>query len=90
MTACDSFEDPNFVKALSQKGINKYVQFEVPVDMVKRQYGQHYSVIMADRKQTDLLRVIDVDGQRIFRNFPLNAFGSPLYHEEPATERKAA
>ena len=49
---------------------------------------QDYSVIMADRKQTDLLRVIDVDGQRIFRNFPLNAFGSPLYHEEPATERK--
>jgi hypothetical protein len=90
VTACDSFEDPDLVKALRQKGIDKYVEFEVPLDLVKHQYGQHYSVIMADRSQTDLLRVVDVEGQRIFRNFPLSAFGPSLYHDEPTTERKAA
>ncbi len=90
VTACDSFDDHNLIKALRQKGIDKYVEFEVPIDLVKRQYGQHYSVIMADRKQTDLLRVIDVDGQRIFKNFPLSVFGPPFCHEEPTGERKAA
>lgn len=86
VTDCDSFDDPNLVTALRQKGFDKYVEFEVPLDLVKRQYGQHYSVIMADRKQTDVLRVVDTDGQRVFRNFPLSVFGPPLCHDE----RKAA
>ncbi|MFZ0932326.1 MAG: hypothetical protein WAN11_27250 [Syntrophobacteraceae bacterium] len=90
LTDRGSFEDPDLVKALHQKGVDKYVEFEVPLDLVKRQYGQHYSVIMADRKQTDLLRVVDVDGQRIFKNFPLSVFGPPLCYEEPTGERKAA
>ena len=90
VTGRDSLEDPELVEALRQKGIDKYIGFEVPLDLVKQQYGQHYSVIMADRRQTDLLRVVDVNGQRIFRNFPLSAFGPSQCHDEPAIELKAA
>jgi hypothetical protein len=90
LTSGDSFEDPVFVGALMEKGINKYIAFEVPEDLVKSRYGQHYFVTLADRRQSDVLRIIDVDGQRIFRNFDLNALTRPVCHEETAVIQRAA
>ncbi len=90
LTSTDHFENPDFVDALKQKGIHKFIVFEVPEELVKNRYGQHYLVTMADRKQSDLLRIVDVDGQRIFRNFDLGALSGPILHEEPAELSKAA
>ncbi|MFZ0929608.1 MAG: hypothetical protein WAN11_13470 [Syntrophobacteraceae bacterium] len=90
LTSTDSFEHPDFVKALKEKGIDKYIAFEVPEDLVKLQYGQHYLITMTDRKQADVLRIVDVDGQRIFRNFDLGAMSGPILHEEPTVLQKAA
>jgi hypothetical protein len=44
---------------------------------------------MADRKQSDVLRIVDVDGQRIFKNFDLRALSGPIFHEEPGVLAKA-
>jgi hypothetical protein len=73
-----------------EKGIDKYMVFEVAEDLVKSRYGQHYYVTMADRKQSDILRIVDVDGQQIFRNFDLKSLGSPIFYEEPAAVLRAA
>jgi hypothetical protein len=90
LTSCDYLEHPDFLEALKEKGINKYIVFEVPKDLVQSRYGQHYQVTMADRKQPDVLRILDVDGQRIFRNFDLRVLGDPIFHEEPEVIPKAA
>jgi hypothetical protein len=90
LTKCGSFDDPDLVDALREKGISKYIAFEVPLDLVEKQYGQHYSITMSDRKQADILRVVDVDGQRVFKNFPLTVFGRPVCWEAPGILRKAA
>lgn len=90
LTACGSFDDPEIIDALNEKGIDKFIAFEVPLDLVRNRYGQHYSIAMADRRESDALRVVDVDGQRIFTNLPLDSFGQPLMHEKPAIRRKAA
>jgi hypothetical protein len=89
LTSSDSFEDTDLVEALMAKGINKYIVFEVPEDLVKSRYGQHYSVTLADRHQSDILRIVDVDGQRIFKNFDLKALSRPICHEEPAVFQRA-
>ncbi len=89
LSACDSFEDPQLVQSLREKGITKYIALEVPVDMVKGSYGSLFQITLADRKQSDVCRVIDVDGARIFRNFPLTVMGRPICHEA-AIPRKAA
>ncbi len=89
LSACDSFEDPQIVESLRDKGITKYIALEVPVDMVRNLYGSLFQITLADRKQSDICRVVDVDGARIFRNFPLMAMGRPVCHE-PAMPRKAA
>ncbi len=90
LTSSGSFEDSAVVDALMKKGIDKYIVFEVPEDIVRSRYGRHYDVTMADRKQSDVLRIVDVDGQRIFRNFDLRSLGRPIFYEEPAAARRAA
>jgi hypothetical protein len=90
LTSSDNLDHPDFLEALREKGINKFIMFEVPEDIVKTRYGQHYLVTMADRKQSDILRIVDVDGQRIFTNFDLYVLKGPIFHQEPEVMYKAA
>jgi hypothetical protein len=53
--------------------------YEVPVEMVKRKYGQQFDVIMKDVKQAADLRVLDFDGHKIFYSFSFTDLGE-LYH----------
>jgi len=84
LTSYQSLGDPKLAEKLKQKGIKKYIAYEVPEDHVKQRYGQHYNVILGDLKQTDDLRVLDYDGHHVFYNFTLNEMGEPVYHDAGA------
>ncbi len=81
LTTYASLNDPKLIEKLAQKGIKKYIAYEVSEDLVKQRYGRHFNVIMGDLKQTDDLRVLDYDGHHVFYNFSLNEIGEPIYHE---------
>jgi len=81
LTTYEALNDPKLVEKLNQKGIKKYIAYEVPEDLVKEKYGKQYSVIMGDLKQSDDLRVLDYDGHHVFYNFSLKEFGEPTYYE---------
>jgi len=81
LTSYKSLNDPNLAEKLSLKGVKKYIAYEIPEDLVKHRYGQHFNVILGDLKQTDDLRVLDYDGHHVFYNFPLNEMGEPIYHD---------
>jgi len=81
LTTYESLNDPKLVEKLGQKGIKKYIAYDVPEDLVKQQYGKHYNVILGDLKQSDDLRVLDYDGHHVFYSFSLKEFGQPIYHE---------
>jgi hypothetical protein len=81
LTSYDSLSDPNLVEKLQAKGIDKYIAFEVPMNMVQQRYGQQYKVVMNDLKQEDDLRVLDFDGRRVFQRFRFEEMGQPTYHE---------
>lgn len=81
LTTYASLTDPKLIDKLTQKGIKKYIAYEVPEDLVKQRYGTHFNVILGDLKQTDDLRVLDYDGHHVFYNFSLDEIGQPVYHE---------
>jgi len=81
LTTYASLNDPKLVDKLAQKGIKKYIAYEVSEDLVKQRYGKHFNVILGDLKQTDDLRVLDYDGHHVFYNFSLDEIGQPFYHE---------
>jgi len=81
LTTYASLDDPKLVDKLSQKGIKKYIAYEVSEELVKQRYGKHLNVILGDLKQSDDLRVLDYDGHHVFYNFSLNEVGQPVFHE---------
>jgi len=81
LTSYESLNDPKLVEKLRQKGIKKFIAFDVPEELVKDRYGKHYQVILGDLKQTDDLRVLDYDGHHVFYNFSLKEISAPIYHE---------
>ena len=82
LTSYESLVEPRLVDRLRAKGLKKFIAYEVPVETVRRKYGNHYNVVMSDLHQEDDLRVMDYDGHHVFDNFSLRELGEPLYHEE--------
>jgi hypothetical protein len=81
LTTYDSFTDVKLIEKLSLKGIKKFMAYEVPLEVVKKKYGQQFDVIMKDVKQSDDLRVLDFDGHKVFYSFSFADLGEPFQHE---------
>ena len=81
LTTYASLDAPNLVDKLYQKGIKKYIAYEVPEELVKERYGRQFNVILGDLKQSDDLRVLDYDGHHVFYNFSLSEIGQPVFYE---------
>lgn len=81
LTSYDSFKTKEFIEKLQAKGIKKFMVRELPVELVKKRYGQHFNVVLKDLKQNDDLRVLDYNGHNIFYTFSFNEMGEPIYYE---------
>jgi len=81
LTSYDSLDNPSLVEKLNQKGIKKYIAYEVSEEMVREKYGMQYKVIMGDLYQTDDLRVLDYDGHHVFNKFSITELGQAVFHE---------
>ena len=81
LTSYQSVDTPQFIEKLGIKGITKFVAFDVPLELAKERYGGHFQIVLNDLRETDDLRILDFDGQRIFRLFAFRDLGPPVLHE---------
>jgi len=81
LTSYDSLTDPSFVEKLATKGVKKYIAYELSMEAVENEYGDHLKVILNDLYQSDDLRVLDYNGHHIFKKFSFSDMGQPIYYE---------
>jgi len=81
LTSYETLTDPNLVAKLATKGINKFIAYEIPLEIAKSRYGIHYQVVMGDLHEDDDLRILDYDGHHIFHTFSLSELNGPIYYE---------
>ena len=81
-TSYGSLRDPGLLEKLKAKGIEKFIGYELPLDLVKERYAGHFDVVMRDLHEADDLRVVDFNGERAFRLFHMKELGSPIMVEE--------
>ncbi|RLB05885.1 MAG: hypothetical protein DRG83_01500 [Deltaproteobacteria bacterium] len=81
LTSYNSFTDPKLIEKLAAKGIKKFIAYELPVETVKKKYGNHFTVVLQDLNQEDDLRVLDYNGHNVFYNFSFDEMGNPIHHE---------
>ena len=80
--------DPGFLTKLNAKCIDKFIAYELPWDKVKDSYGGHFQTVLHDLHETDDLRVLDVNGQRVFNLFRLDELGEPFIYESEGRPSK--
>ena len=81
LTSHESATDPALVEKLRSKGLEKFIAYQIPLDLARERYAGHFEVVMNDLRESDDLRVLDFNGERAFRLFHLNELGSPTMHE---------
>jgi hypothetical protein len=85
LTSHDSITAPTLLKKLEAKGIQRFVAYEIPLELAKARYGGHFTTVVNDLHESDDLRVLDYNGERAFALFRLDELNSPVFYE-PAVE----
>lgn len=81
LSSHSSIDDPAIIEKLAVKGIDKFLAYEVPLELAKERYAGHFSIVENDLHQTDDLRVLDYSGERVFRLFSFAELGPATTHE---------
>ena len=89
LTSHDSVTDPTLLEKLEAKGIERFLAYELPLDLAKKRYGGHFSTVLNDLHETDDLRVLDYNGERAFGLFALSELGNPVIYDPTAAEVRA-
>ena len=81
LTSHDSVTDPALLAKLEAKGIERFLAYELPLDVAEARYAGHYRTVINDLHETDDLRVLDYNGERAFGLFRLDELVNPIIHE---------
>jgi hypothetical protein len=88
LTSYSSLSDAGLLRALKAHGVGKFIAYELPLDLVAARYGGHFQVVLNDARDSDDLRVLDVNGDRAFRLFRFSELGLPTMHDEDQPESR--
>jgi hypothetical protein len=81
LTSTTFVEDAALLEKLQCKGIDKFIAYEVPLELAKIRYGGHFTAVTNDWLESDDLRVLDFNGERAFRLFNFSELGEAHIHE---------
>jgi len=83
LTSHAAVTEPSLLDKLHSKGIDKFIAFDVPMEMAKERYGGHFDVVMQDLHETNDQRILDYNGARAFKLFMFDEMYGPTYYEGP-------
>lgn len=83
LTSSESPTSPPLLKELHSKGIDKFIAYEIPVELAQERYGTHFAAVAHDAHETDALRILDFSGHRAFKLFRFDDLGPPTRYESP-------
>jgi hypothetical protein len=90
LTSHGSLKDNKLLDKLLGKGIEKFIGYEVPYDLAQQRYGLHFTVVANDLHETDDLRILDFNGERVFGLFSFSELGEACLHEPVENAQNAA
>jgi hypothetical protein len=82
LTSHPSPTDPGLLAKLAGKGIDKFIAHEIPLDLARDRYAQHFETVADDLREADDLRVLDYSGNRAFKLFSFREIGPVIECED--------
>jgi hypothetical protein len=88
-----SFDWPaasGLIAKLAGKKINKFIAYDLPLELVQIRYGKHFAMVQQDLHEDDDLHILDYNGERGFNLFRFDEMGPATLHESPMDSRSKA
>ena len=82
LSSFEAIDDSRALEKLKDKGITKFIAFEVAAEVARQRYGLRFDRNAADLSGVEDIRVLDYDGSHAFRQFSFNELGREYRHEE--------
>ena len=86
-----SIRNSKVIDHLRRIGCTKFISREVPLDDVRRQYGNRFKVIERGLQEGSDVRVLDFDGEQVLQSVPFSQYGRAFRCESvsaPASSRR--
>jgi hypothetical protein len=81
LTSTAQITEEKLLESLLNKGVDKFIAYEVPVERVHEFYGVPFEIIAADLESGKDLRVVDFDGPHIFDCLSFSELGRQIQYE---------
>ena len=78
LSSYPTLDDERFAKKLKEKGINKYIAFEVPLDEARGKYRNRFAIISHNLEDKEDMEVLDYNGFTAFNNFHFDVLDEPI------------
>jgi hypothetical protein len=66
---------------LRDRGIDKFIAHEVPVERLRENYGVPFEVIETDLRDGKRIRFLDSNGSHVFDTVRFTELGRTIFHE---------
>ena len=83
ITSAEVSTDAGLIAELHDKGIDKFIAYDIPVELAQERYGSHFQAVAHDIHETEKLHVLDYSGHRAFKLFRFEDLGPPTRYEAP-------
>jgi len=70
--------DQRLIEKLRYKGIEKFIAYQVDLDVVEDRYAASFGNVSEDLVDREDIRVLDYNGHQIMANFSVEALGDPI------------
>ena len=78
LTTYPALDDPRLLDKLRYKGIEKFIGYQVPLEIVRQRYEHSFANVAVDLQEVEDVRVLDFNGHQIMANFSLSELGEPI------------
>jgi hypothetical protein len=86
MTSRTAVTDGRLEQGLKQRGHEKFIAHELPLDQLRSRYGVPFEVIESDVKGGKDPRVLDSNGHHAFDNISFAELGACVWHDSPTSD----
>ena len=70
--------DERLIEKLRNKGVDKFLAYEVELEAVKQQYAHSFEGVVHNLDGVEDIRVLDFNGHQIMARFSLQELGDPI------------
>lgn len=70
--------DERLIEKLRNKGVDKFLAYEVELEAVKEQYAHSFEGVVHNLDGVEDIRVLDFNGHQIMARFSLQELGDPI------------